>query len=136
MKWADKSSALTTVTLKLVSRLTTLRVNFSSEVRRPCSDSGCKGNGEKVRGRRSWWSRLAARLFLEVEAICCCGHDVMTALNRMKEWRKCRGLVPAGRQPYFLPGHQQVLVHVGAQEACVAVAFHQFIDVVLEKEKK
>lgn len=40
-----------------------------------------------------------------------------------------------GRQPYFLPGRQQVLVHVGAQEACIAVAFHQFIDVVLEEER-
>lgn len=32
---------------------------------------------------------------------------------------------------YFLPCHQQVLVHVGAQEACVAVTLHQLVDVVL-----
>lgn len=42
---------------------------------------------------------------------------------------------PSG-EAYFLPCQQQVLVHVRAQEACVAVAFHQFIDVVLKKEKK
>lgn len=38
--------------------------------------------------------------------------------------------------PYFLPGHQQVLVHVRAQKACVAVTFHQFIDVVLKEAKR
>lgn len=32
---------------------------------------------------------------------------------------------------YFLPCHQQVLVHIGAQEAGVAVTFHQLVDVVL-----
>ncbi len=35
---------------------------------------------------------------------------------------------------YFLPRHQQILVHVGAQEACVAVTFHQLVDVVLNGE--
>lgn len=34
-------------------------------------------------------------------------------------------------EPYLLPGHQQVLVHVGAQKAGVAVTFHQFVDVGL-----
>lgn len=37
---------------------------------------------------------------------------------------------PCG-EAYFLPCQQKVLVHVRAQEACVAVAFHQLIDVVL-----
>lgn len=32
---------------------------------------------------------------------------------------------------HFLPCDQQVLVHVGAQEACIAVTFHQLVDVVL-----
>lgn len=32
---------------------------------------------------------------------------------------------------HFFPRHQQVLVHIGAQEAGVAVTFHQLVDVVL-----
>lgn len=37
--------------------------------------------------------------------------------------------------PSHLPaGQQQVLVHVGAQEAAVAVTLHQVVDVVLEKQ--
>jgi len=37
---------------------------------------------------------------------------------------------------YFLLCHQQVLVHVGAQEACVAITFHQFVDVVLNGKRR
>lgn len=40
------------------------------------------------------------------------------------------------RRAYFLLCHQQVLVHVGAQEACVAITFHQFVDVVLNGKRK
>lgn len=32
---------------------------------------------------------------------------------------------------YFLSGYQQVLVQIGTQETCVAVAFHQLVNVVL-----
>lgn len=39
---------------------------------------------------------------------------------------------PRDGDAYFLPCHQQVLVHVGAQEACVAVTLHQLVDVVLK----
>lgn len=39
------------------------------------------------------------------------------------------------RPAYFLPRHQQVLVHVGAQEARVAVTFHQLVDVILSGER-
>ena len=35
---------------------------------------------------------------------------------------------------YFLPCHQQVLVDVGAQEARIAVTFHQLVDVVLNEQ--
>lgn len=36
---------------------------------------------------------------------------------------------------YFLPCHQQVLVDVGAQEACIAVTFHQLVDVILNEQR-
>lgn len=40
------------------------------------------------------------------------------------------------KRTYFLPRHQKVLVHVGAQEARIAVTFHQLIDVVLSGEQE
>lgn len=40
------------------------------------------------------------------------------------------------KHTYFLPCHQQVLVHVGAQEARIAVTFHQLVDVVLSGESE
>lgn len=40
------------------------------------------------------------------------------------------------KHTYFLPCHQQVLVDVGAQEACIAVTFHQLVDVVLNEQRR
>lgn len=91
----------------------------------------------------SWWPAcllMQPNMFLEIKAIRCC-ITVITVLNHTKvcwvlyKWSTVISPAPSG-EAYFLPCQQQVLVHVRAQEACVAVAFHQFIDVVLKEEKK
>lgn len=37
---------------------------------------------------------------------------------------------------YLLLGQQQILVSIGSQEAGIAVALHQFVDVLLGKERR
>lgn len=170
--------------------LTTLRVNFSREVRRPCSVSGWRVKGKiEKRGKEfniaafkaNIFARVSTNVFTELvktilimqeNHVSCCAafsvviYTVLLLPFHIPAGRKCfefpfiicwnqpiqtsgfcilpmpcaiiqfilnmhTELDPRDGDAYFLPCHQQVLVHVGAQEARVAVTLHQLVDVVL-----
>lgn len=141
---------------------TTLRVNFSREVRRPCSDSGWRGRGQIRIGEE-----FNIPLFIVIRCIYkhlmqhqpWCVDFSQTAASRLNSYLlhiffhkvssgpvvtdpcaapttfACR-IQSARWYAYFLPHCQQVLVHVGAQEASIAVTFHQLVDVVLNRSRE